>query len=210
MAAEYKMERNPDSMNEKEKPVLHPRLVSRGTVGTEEIAKYSQDTSTISEADMKGALQVLAHYTANQLRNGYTVYIEGIGYLTPTLKSRPVTDAKELRSESVHFKNVAFRCCSELKHTLKTMPVYKAPTGKITDFDSEERKARLIWYLDRNEYITSTYYRSLNHCSKYSAQNDLKQFVAEGLLVVVGHRSSTMYYKNENTALVTERLIPEE
>lgn len=210
MAAEYKMERNPRPEADGQPQPLHPRLVSQGTVGTNELAQYAEDTSSVSAADMKGALAVLARFTARQLRDGYTVYIEGIGYLKPTLKSRPVMDAKEIRSESVHFKNVVFRCDIDLKHELKTMPVFKAPVPKVKDYDREERMARLVWYLDKNEYITSSYYRALNHCSKYSAQNDLNRFTEEGLLVRSGVRSSTMYRKNEHAALVTERFIPEE
>lgn len=195
MAAEYRMERNPSPKGSNEKQALHPRLLPQGTVGTEEIAKFAQTVSTISEADMKGALAILAQYTTEQLREGYAVYIEGIGYLTPTLQSRPVMEAKELRSESVHFKNVAFRCDKELKHKLKTMPVYKARTPKMKSYDMDERRDRLIRYLNQNEYITSTYYAALNHCSKYSAQLDLKKFVAEGVIVQSGYRSSTTYRK---------------
>lgn len=202
MAAEYRMEPNPNPKGGSEKQALHPRLIPKGTVGTEEIAKYSQETSSISSADMKGALAVLARYTQTKLHDGYTVYIEGIGYLTPTLQSRPVMEAKELRSESVHFKNVAFRCDKELKHALKTMPVYKAPTPKIKNYDPEERRARLIWYLDRHEYITSTYYAAINNCSKYSAQQDLKRFTAEGLIRQSGYRSATMYRKNEEGGFI--------
>lgn len=197
MAAEYKMERNPDPKGENKKQALHPRLVSQGTVGTDEIVKYAQETSTISEADMRGALVVLEHYTTYQLREGYTVYIEGIGYLTPTLQSRPVMEAKELRSESIHFKNVAFRCDTKLKHKLKTMPVYKARTSKAKFFDTDERRTRLIRYLDQNDYITSIDYACLNHCSKYSAQQDLKKFVVEGVILKFGYRSSTMYRINK-------------
>ena len=210
MAAEYKMEQNPDPRGGKEKRALHPRLVSQGTVGTEDIAQFAQNTSTISSADMKGALAVLARYTSMQLRDGYTVYIEGIGYLSATLQSRPVMDAKELRSESVHFKNVAFRCDKRLKHELKAMPVYKSTTGKSKTYDIEERRARLIWYLDNHEYMTSTHYSCLNNCSKYSAQHDLKKFVADGLITCSGYRSSTTYRKSDQGSLTTEILIPEE
>lgn len=210
MAAEYKMEQNPSPKGQKEKQALHPRLVSQGTVGTKEITQFAQDTSTISSADMRGALAVLARYTYMQLRDGYTVYIEGIGYLSATLQSRPVTDAKELRSESVHFKNVAFRCDKKLKHELKGMSIYKATTGKSKTYDIEERRARLIWYLDNHEYITSTYYCGLNNCSKYSAQQDLKKFVTDGLITCSGYRSSTTYRKSDYGSLTTEVLIPEE
>ena len=209
MSAEYKMERNPRLKGDDKKQALHPRLVPSGTVGTNQIAQFSQDTSSISAADMKGALAVLARYTELQLQEGFTVHIEGIGYLTPTLQSRPVMDPKELRSESVHFKNVAFRCDKKLKNAMRVMKAYKAPTPKVEHYDLEERRARLIWYLDHHDQITSTNYRGLNHCSKYSAQNDLKYFTDEGLLIQTGYRSSTSYRKNENKVLVTERFIPE-
>ena len=197
MVAEYKMERNPNPKGDNEQQALHPRLISQGTVGTDDIARYPQTVSTISEADMKGALAVLAQYAAYQLREGYTVYIEGIGYLTPTLQSRPVMETKELRSESVHFKNVAFRCDKELKHKLKSMHIYKAHTPKLKEFDTNERRRRLLRYLDRNEYITSTDYAVLNHCSKYGAQQDLKRFTDEGVIRQSGYRSSTNYRKSK-------------
>lgn len=210
MAAEYKMEQNPDPKGGKGKRALHPRLVSQGTVGTAEIAYFSQNTSSISAADMKGALAVLSRFTRTKLEEGYTVYIEGIGYLTPTLQSRPVMDTKELRSESVHFKNVAFRCDKRLKHELKGMSVYKASTSKEKCYDLDERRARLLWYLDRHEYITSTYYSGLNNCSKYSAQQDLKKFLADGIITRSGYRSATTYRKSDYGSLTTEMLIPEE
>lgn len=195
MSAEYRMERNPNPKGDDKQQALHPRLIPQGTLGTEDIAKFSQTISTISEADMKGALAVLAQFTAHQLREGYTVYIEGVGYLTPTLQSRPVMDTKELRSESVHFKNVAFRCDKELKRKLKSMPIYKSNTAKLKKYSLDERRERLIRYLDGEEYITSTYYAALNHCSKYSAQKDLEMFTKEGVVIKSGYRSSTHYRK---------------
>ncbi|WP_159063547.1 hypothetical protein [Parabacteroides bouchesdurhonensis] len=210
MSAEYRMERNPGKADNSGKQALHPRLIPHRTVGTKEIAKFSQETSSISSADMLGALEVLSQYTAMQLREGYTVYIEGIGYLSATLQSRPVMEADELRSESVRFKNVAFRCDKELKKKLRTMPVFKAQTTKKEVYDMEERKSRLIWYLDRYEYITSTYYAALNNCSKYSAQKDLNQLTENGLLVKNGHRCTTTYRKNDTSPdLISEMRIPE-
>lgn len=197
MAAEYKMERNPPKGDAAAQPPLHPRIVSKGTVGLKELMQFSNDRSSISSADIQGAMQILSEFITEHLRDGYGVRLEGIGSFSVTLASRPVMEAKELRSESVRFKNVKFRCSPVLKQSLKAMPVRKHAGGPGDSFDPAERRSRLMSYLDRKGYITSTQYAVLNHCSKYCAQKELKQCVAEGELKVLGRRSSTLYQKKD-------------
>ena len=52
---------------------------------------------------------------------GYIVELEGIGFFSISLSSRPVMDKSEIRSKSIHFRNVNFRYEKYLKKKLKTM-----------------------------------------------------------------------------------------
>lgn len=73
-------------------------------------------------------------------------------FLSVSPHSHPVEDKKELRSESVHFKNVNFRCCAQLKKGLKNIPMERYKEPEKNDFSQEEKERRLLWYLGRHAY----------------------------------------------------------
>ena len=195
MTAIYKMEKNPPKPGSSKKTVLHPRIVPWDTLDSEYLAAEAAKRSTFSVPDMKGTIRVIADLLAEKLEDGYNVYLDGIGYFSVSLKSRPVTDKKELRSESIHFKNVNFRCCARLKHELNTMKLERYKETKTTVFSPEEKEKRLLSYLERHPYITVLTYQGLNSCTQYAARKDLKQFVADGILLEDGTRRINIYLK---------------
>ena len=121
MCARYRMVRNPNPTGDKKKQALHPRVVPYGTLHTDEVIKEAESRSGMSGADIKGALRVLADVMVSRLDQGYNIELDGLGFFSVSLTSRPVMDKKEIRSESIHFKNVNFRCGKYLKSKLKTM-----------------------------------------------------------------------------------------
>ncbi|WP_455639409.1 HU family DNA-binding protein [Parabacteroides sp.] len=193
MGANYRMERNPDPDGGKDKKPLHPRLIPFDTYSIKELMRYGKERSTYSEADISGALQLITDLVAENLRSGNNVEIEGLGFFSVSLQSRPVMDKSELRSESVHFKNVNFRCCQALKDRLKTMPLTRLKEEKQRTFGDEEKYRRLQWYMDRHPFITVMKYRGLNGCSDYRARKDLAGFVEEGTLEKSGTRHMEIY-----------------
>lgn len=207
MTAIYKMEKNPPKKGSVKKAVLHPRIVPWDTLDAEKLAEEAAKRSTFSVPDMKGAIRMLAVLLAEKLEDGYNVYLDGIGYFSVSLQSRPVTDKKELRSESVHFKNVNFRCCAQLKHELNTMKPERYKEPKRTVFSPEEKERRLLWYLDRHPYITALTYQGLNSCTLYAARKDLKQFVADGVLVEEGTRRTNIYLKRPEPVELPDTLV---
>lgn len=193
MCARYRMVRNPNPTGEKKKQALHPRVVPLGTLHTDDLIEEVENRSGISGADIKGALRVLADVVADRLEQGYNVEVENFGFLSVSLSSRPVMDKKEIRSESIHFKNVNFRCGKYLKSKLKTMDLERMPEGKGVLPPFGERVRRLMEYLEKHHYITCSDYRELTGCSKYRALEDLKKLINEGKLEKNGYRSTRVY-----------------
>lgn len=62
----------------------------------------------------------------------------------------------------------------------------------------EERKTRMLDYLQRNESITTITYTKLNACSRYQATADLKKYVEEMMLYRVGGSTHVTYLLAEN------------
>ena len=183
MTARYRMERNPDSGKNGNKMPLHPRLIPYETVSIKKLMKYAKSRSTYSEADIAGA--------------------EGLGFFSVSLQSRAVMSKTELRSESVRFKNVNFRCCQQLKKALKTMPLTRMKSSGHHAPGMADREELLYRYLDENSYITVRSYRYLIGLSDYSARKDLAALVASGRLVKGGSRLFAIYTlpKEEDTGI---------
>lgn len=207
MSAIYKMKENPPKSRKGKKVVLHPRIVPKGTMDTESIIALAADRSTFTPGDLDGALRLFADILGEMLRNGYVVKLDGIGYFSVSLQSRPVTDKKELRSESVHFKNVNFRCCAELKKRLKEMPLSRLKEPKKTNYTIEERERRVLWYLERHPYLTTMDYRGLNACSDYRARKELAQLVADGVLTEIGIRKVKMYVQTPEPTELPDNFV---
>ena len=193
MGANCRMERNPNPKGENDEMPLHPRLIPHNTYNIRELMRYGKDRSTYSEADIAGALRLITDLVAENLRSGNNVEIEGLGFFSVSLTSRPVMDKKEIRSESIHFKNVNFRCGKYLKSKLKTMHLERIPEGKGVLPPFEERVRRLAEYLNTHHFITCSDYRDLTGCSKYRALEDLNKLINEGKLEKGGYRSTRVY-----------------
>lgn len=193
MCARYRMVRNPNPTGDKKKQALHPRVVPYGTIHTNDLIEEAEGRSGISGADIKGALQVIADVMARRLDDGYNIELDGIGFFSVSLASRPVMDKKEIRSESIHFRNVNFRCGKYLKSKLKSMHLERMPEGKGVLPPFDERVRRLTEYLNAHHYITCSDYRELTGCSKYRALEDLKKLIDEGKLEKGGYRSTRVY-----------------
>lgn len=196
MSANYKLVRNPNPTGAAEEQALHPRFVSNGTISTNTLIQHAQSRSSFSPADMKGILQLLQDLIADYLTAGNNVELDGIGTFSISLQGRPVMDKKEIRSESIHFKDVKFRSSKKLRDRLKTMPVYRdeneaSDRKHLTPLQCKEN---LSWYLENHPYITIKEYANLCYCEKTKASTDLKRLTSEGKLRMERLGSNKLYY----------------
>jgi len=183
----------PNPANDGKKQPMHPRVVPYGTVRIKNLVDQVEKRSGLSSGDVKGVLQTLADVIADKLEDGYIVELEGFGFFSLSLESRPVMEKRELRSESVHFRNVNFRCGKYLKNKLKTMRLERMPEPKGTLPPFGERVHRLTRYFETHSFITCGDYRNLTGCSKYRALQDLNKLIDEGKLEKHGYKSTRVY-----------------
>ena len=86
MPAEYDFYKNPIPPGSKRKPRLHARIVTNGTISTEELAEEIHGRSTLTTADIHATLISLSNKKTEQLRSVYSVHINGFVYLQMTLQ----------------------------------------------------------------------------------------------------------------------------
>ena len=193
MAANYKLVRNPDPANSAELKPLHPRIKSLGTLCIEQLADRAQGRSSLSPATIKSALLVISDLLQETLREGYNVNLNSIGYFSVSLKSRPVMEKNEIRSESVHFSHVNFRCSQELKDKLSTMEVTRAQSVTVPNLSQAEKELRLKKHFEQKLNLTTTEYMNLTYCSRQKALKELKSLVQEDKITKIGSKNATQY-----------------
>ena len=194
MAAEYDLGRGPNS-GEEEDNKLHPRIVSKGTVDYRQLAKSLSRSSTFMEGEIRGLINALEEEIIYYLQEGYEVKLGDMGYFSLKLKSRPVSDPKEIRSYSISVDNVNFKASAEIKRRIKTTTLVRAKYGfsQSPKIDQEECKSRLLEYLKDNPMITRKQYSAITGLLKNKAFESLNAFVQEGLLKKNGNRAHLYY-----------------
>lgn len=193
MAANYKLMRNPNPTKSDEMKPLHPRVKSFGTLSIDELADRAQGRSGLSAPVIKSALLLISDLLCETLKEGYNVNLNKIGYFSVSLKSRPVMDKNQIRSESVHFSHVNFRCAQELKDKLASMDVTRAQSVTVPNLSQAEREALLRIHFANKPNLTTTEYMNLTYSSRQRALKELKGLIEAGKIIKIGSKNATQY-----------------
>lgn len=196
MPAKYLFYKNPHAslQSEESEGALHARIVRGQVVRFDKLCEMIADRSTFSEGEVKGLMTLFKDELVFALKQGDAVEVEGIGLFYPTAKCPPIRDPKEIRAESIRFSKVVFRACKELKQEMSTMKFERAEDyRKKEPYTPVQRQERILRYLSSHRGITSSDCMGLNVCSRYIAQQDLKQLRGEGRIVRLGGPKAAVY-----------------
>lgn len=199
MAAEYDFKTNPDSLDEEGLKILHPRIVSKGTIDIEKITRDLSHRSPYTIEEIEGVTSFLLRSMVDYLKQGYEVKLGNIGYFSVKLKARPVTDKKEIRSGSIQFDNINFRASTAFKEMMGNIELVRAVFGfrASSVITQEECKELLDKFLAENHFITRREYSKLTGLLKGKALESLNQLVEEGWLAKRGSGSHLVYVRKK-------------
>ena len=169
------------------------RLISKGTMRMEDVCEYLSDSSTLTSADVKGAIEALITYIGRNLSNGYCVELEGLGHFSPALKTLQKTDEKGRTVFFARADGVNFRCAKRLRELVDKDRPLKIKRENVTSNELTDRKNKMLKFLQNNPYINLTDYAGINHCSRYRATEDMKLFVKDGIVSKMGYRTHRVY-----------------
>lgn len=176
-------------------PTYHARVVLRGTVTTRDIARRVAQRCTIKEADLIGALSEVARILQQDMAQGYSVHLDGIGSFRISASSPAVRTTREIRAESIRVKGVVFTPEKRLLGALKTTQFEKAPySNRSADISEVEIDLRLTDYFHEHAYITTVEMRRLCGLSYATALRRLQARVKAGQLTHPGHKRAPFYF----------------
>jgi len=194
MGLKYDFYQNPLPEWSNRKPRMHARVVTTGTIGTEDIARRIHDCSTLTPGEVKAVLQSLSDILVMELSEGHRVHLEGLGYFQLTLECPSVRTEKEIRSESIKIKSVVFRAEEKLKRRVRRFQVERVRVkNKSNNYSDIEIDGLLTGHFMDNDYITGRQFRSLCGFTLTTSSRRLRKLIDEGKLERLGHRKSSIY-----------------
>lgn len=192
MEIAFVLQATPQPRGKENKEAKHARALPCGTKTLNDICYVLSDRCTLTSTDIKAVLDGLVGYIRESLEYGYHVELEGLGIFSLSLKSSRQMLPSGKQTVKAEVAGINFRCSGRLKSAVRRIKTKNVKTSG-TPFDLEERKQRMTEYLQKHPYLNVTDYKTLNSCTHYRAQLDLKKFTADGLLSQTGQNSHKNY-----------------
>lgn len=194
MSVNYDFYTNPKPSDSKKGTRYHARVVPKGTINSESLAEEIQNRCSLTKSDVAAALVALADITAEKLARGYSVQLDGIGSFHMTLKCPAVRSSKEIRSESIEFKSLAFRPSLKIRNKLKTVTLVKKKDNLHSkSYTNEEIDALLAKYFKKYETITRIQFQQLCKLTCSTAIRQLRRLREEKKIVNIASSKHPLY-----------------
>lgn len=159
-------------------------IFRRNYSGRKILGDSIHNATGFSQAILDGTLQAITDELQCWLADGWNV----IAWCR---------NKKEIRSPSIHFRNVNLRLNSKFRHRFVTMDLERKASPYISHsvLSEEQRLERLLKFLDENVCITRADYSGLAKCSKTQAQVDLNRYIEQGIIRKYGSGRTVVYLK---------------
>ena len=194
MKALYDFFRTPQP-KDSNKVRYHARLVVRDTITLEEIAENIESRSSLRQSDVTGTFIEFANIFKQELSNGNSIHIDGIGSFRIKAESPEVRSLKEIRYENIHCSGIIFTPEKDLLRELKATSFEKvSETHRSQELSDIEIDGKLAEFFKDNSCITTQQLCSICGLRKATALRRLQRRVDDGKLSHPGYLRSPFYF----------------
>ena len=173
----------------------HARLVVRDTMTLEDIAGIIESRSSLRKGDVIGSFIEFANVFKDELSNGNSIHIEGVGSFRIKAESPEVRSPKEMRAEHIRCAGVVFTPEKELLRKLKATTFEKVrETRRSQELSDIEIDGKLAEFFKDHDYITTRQLCALCGLRKATALRRLQKRVEEGRRTHPGYLRSPFYF----------------
>lgn len=193
----YNLKKKPAlTTKEGETETMYADIVYSGTIPAERLIRGVAKRTGFKEGVIEGILMELKDDVLQYLGEGYRVELGEFGFFSAKVKaSRLVANKNDIRSESVAFNGVNFRASKSMRVGIRG----DLERRKCVDFNTSRKWGRdnlkklVLQYIGEHGFITRATYTQLTGRLKNTALDDLKSFVAEGIIKREG-RGNQMHF----------------
>ncbi len=187
----YTMKKVSDKMNGGKKKKLYPKMEQYGLIEMEQLIRHIENSSGMSEGDVKGVLAALTDAAVAYMSIGHSVKIEGLGILSPRLGLKD-NDNSEHGNEnevrhygcSVEVTGIHLKPDQDLLRKFNRHCRPERIEAVSTDFAPErttieERRTAALQYMNEHGEMSIRDYSSLTRLPYTTAGRELRKWEAE-------------------------------
>lgn len=194
MAAEYEFFLTPQR-KDSDKVCYHARMVVKETVTNKELVRKVSKRCVVKEGGVVAVLDELVHVIREELAEGNSVHIDGLGSFRISAHSPAVRSRDELRAESIKFRNIIYTPEKRLRKLLRGVKFRKTTSAHVSsNIDEAEIDRRLTEHFKQNSYISTREMQALCLLTHATALRRLKERVKNGTLTHPGHLRDAYYF----------------
>ena len=194
MAAKYDLFLTPQP-KDKQEVRYHARVVIYKTVSNRDVANEIAKRTTINRGEAEAVMDVMAEILRQEIGEGNSVHIDGIGSFRIKAKSPSVHTKKGVRSESIKFGGIVYTPEKKLLRKLSSTKFIRTRYTTCSCIISQsEIDNRLTKHFKDHPYITTREMQMLCGLSYHTALRRLQERIKEGKLTHPGHRRSPFYF----------------
>ncbi len=174
----------------------YPRLVENGRVDTDEMMQRIEHSTTMTVADLKGALDAFISQIGASLAEGKSVHIDGLGHFSLSIGGEVVQGENgRMRLKSPSVRSVNFRPESSFMQRLDSATfTSKEHLGRQSATVDETTLPEVLASLSAEKgYFTTRDFQSALRLTVATANRNLRRLCAEGVIKNVGSRRFALY-----------------
>ncbi len=184
--AYYELKEMPD-MRDEGKRRVYPKLKRQETVSFKSfIHKLKRYNRAIPESTWDSLMMDVSKVLAEELANGHTVKIDGLGVFSLSLEfaddkaTEMTSDDEKLNYRKVKVRDILYRPDKELLKEVRNEAKFERETGgvkklKVVPFTYEQRRDNAINYICSHGFMNLRTYVEMNGVSRTQASLDLKK-----------------------------------
>ncbi len=174
----------------------HVRLVENGTTETAEIMEHIERATSLTVADLKGAIEALAGQIADNLAGGRSVHIDGLGHFSLSIGGEVVQDEEgKLRLKHAAVRSVNFRPEAALMRRLDgaTFTVKQHRGRRSADVDETTLPTTLAALCRERGHFTVNAFRQTLGLTRTTAHRLLHRLCDEDRIENIGSPRFALY-----------------
>lgn len=161
----------------------HPRVITSGTVTTEQLAKEIEYGTSMTAGDVKSVFQSFKDLLVHHLLLGKRVHLEEIGCFQLSVKAPAVKDPKKMRADHIQVKSILFLPEQSLKSKVKKAQFERVKVKNHSKARSKEDILQLLKdYFKGYDYINRRDFQILCDLTRTTAQRRINKLIEEGVL----------------------------
>ncbi len=179
-----------------EKNPWHVRIVRNGKTETDEMMERIEKNTALTVADLKGALDAFVSQIAENLEDGRTVHIDGLGHFSLSIDGEvQETEDGKLRLKHAAVRSVNFRPEPSLLRRLSSATfTSKDHLGRHSAaLDEAELPATLAALCEKKGYFNTRDFRKAFDLTHTTAQRRLQSLCAACVLENIGSPRYALY-----------------